>query len=231
MSYKPGAEEDDRGNIMKKVAIVLAGCGQMDGSEIHEATLTLLSLAQNGASYEGLAPNRPQYHVFNHHTREPEQGSRNILTEAARIMRGNVKALDQAKVEDYDAVIFPGGNGAAKNLFNFAILGQDYQVEADVLHFAKAFQKTGKPMGFICIAPMMVPFIYPKGAKMTLGNDQSVAAIIEAHGAVHVPCAVDNIVIDERYKLVTTPAYMLGPGIAQVQKGIDKLVKKVLELA
>jgi enhancing lycopene biosynthesis protein 2 len=143
-------------------------------------------------------------------------------------MRGNVKALDQAKVEDYDAVIFPGGNGAAKNLFNLAIKGQDYQVEKDVLNFAKAFQKTGKPMGFICIAPMMVPFIYPKGVKMTIGNDQSTAAIAEAHGAVHVPCAVDDIVIDEKYKLVTTPAYMLGPTIADVQKGIDKLVKAVL---
>ncbi|MDF2691555.1 MAG: elbB [Gammaproteobacteria bacterium] len=216
---------------MKKIAIVLAGCGQMDGSEIHEATLTLLSLAQNGASYEGLAPDRAQYHVFNHYSREPEQGSRNILIEAARIMRGNAKPLNEAKVEDYDAVIFPGGNGAAKNLFNFALKGQDYQVEPDVLDFAKAFQKTGKPMGFMCIAPMMIPFIYPKGVKVTIGNDQSTAAVIESHGAIHVPCAVDDIVVDERYKLVTTPAYMLGPGIADVQKGIDKLVKTILKLA
>jgi len=145
-------------------------------------------------------------------------------------MRGNVKPLDQANVEDYDAVIFPGGNGAAKNLFDLAINGQNYQIQADVLKFAKAFQATGKPMGFICIAPMMIPFIFPHGAKMTIGNDKETAAVAESHGAIHVNCSVDNIVVDERYKLVTTPAYMLGPTIFDVQKGIDKLVKKVLLL-
>ncbi|MDO8954029.1 MAG: isoprenoid biosynthesis glyoxalase ElbB [Gammaproteobacteria bacterium] len=217
--------------MMKKIAVVLAGCGQMDGSEIHEATLTLLALAQNGASYEGLAPNRDQYEVFNHYAQKPEAGTRNILVEAARIMRGNVKVLDQAKVEDYDAVIFPGGNGAAKNLFDLAIRGQDYKVEPDILKFAKAFQATGKPMGFICISPMMIPFIYPAGAKMTIGNDSATAKMAKAHGAIHVNCPVDDIVVDARYKLVSTPAYMLGPTIADVQKGIEKLVKKVLEFA
>ena len=153
-----------------------------------------------------------------------------MLIEAARIMRGNVKSFMDANLEDYDALIFPGGNGAAKNFFSLARDGEDYKVDQDVLAIARDFREMGKPMGFICIAPMMMPFIYPEGVKMTIGNDASVAAILENKGAKHVECKVDEIVVDEDNKVVTTPAYMLAKNVAEVHAGVSKLVKAILDL-
>ncbi len=216
---------------MAHVGVVLAGCGYLDGAEIHEATMTLLALQQAGATYEGLAPNRNQHHVINHVDQSEQSGERNILQEAARIMRGNIKSLMNADLEDYDALIFPGGNGAAKNLFNLALAGADYQVEKDVLAFGRDAVEMGLPMGFICIAPMMMPFFYPQGVQMTIGNDADMAKIAQSKGAKHVNCAADDIVIDDRHKAVSTPAYMLAEHIGQVHEGVSKLVKAVLGLA
>ena len=214
---------------MKKVGVVLCGCGQLDGSEIHEATMVLLALAQNSVAYEGLAPNRQQYQVVNHVTNKsmPNQ-ERSMLIEAARIMRGNIKSFMDADLEDYDALIFPGGNGAANNFFSLARDGENYRVDEDVLAVARDFREIDKPMGFICIAPMMIPFIYPQGVKMTIGNDTSMAAIVASKGAQHIDCPVNEIVIDKANKVVTTPAYMLAKNIAEVHVGVSKLVNAIL---
>ncbi|MCF6764822.1 isoprenoid biosynthesis glyoxalase ElbB [Thiotrichales bacterium 19S3-7] len=217
----------------KKVAVVLSGCGHLDGAEVHESVLTLLALSREGAQYEGLAPNRLQHHVINHRTQEEVKGdNRNILDESARIMRGNIKPLDAANLDDYDAVIFPGGFGAAKNLFDFALKGDEsFKVNEDVLTFAKKAYQMGKPMGFICISPMMMVDICGANVNMTIGNDLDVAKAIEAKGAKHHLTNVDGICIDKDRKVVSTPAYMLGENPYQVSLGIDKLVKAVLELS
>jgi len=214
----------------KKIAIVLSGCGYLDGSEINEVVLTLLALDRAGIAYEGIAPDRDQHHVINHLTESVDEGSRNILEESARMMRGNVKALDKANVTDYDALIFPGGFGAAKNLFNLALKGDiSYRVQPDILAFASAALEAKKPMGYICIAPMMIPEIYPEGVQMTIGTDEETAKLAESKGAKHVLRAVDEICCDQKYKLVTTPAYMLGKNTYEVSKGIDRMVKVLQE--
>ena len=41
---------------------------------------------------------------------------RNVLVESARIARGNISPLSTLSATSYDAVVFPGGFGAAKNL-------------------------------------------------------------------------------------------------------------------
>ena len=215
---------------MAHVGVVLAGCGYLDGAEIHEATMTLLALQQAGATYEGLAPNRVQHHVINHIDDSEQPGQRNILQEAARIMRGNVKSLMDANLEDYDALIFPGGNGAAKNFFNLVLAGVNYQVEQDLLALGRDAVKMGLPMGFICIAPMMMPFFYPQGIQMTIGENADVANIAESKGAQHIHCAADDIVIDQQHKAVSTPAYMSAAHIGQVHDGVSKLVRAVLAL-
>ena len=125
---------------MTKVAVVLAGCGVYDGSEINEAVLTLLCLEQQGASYQCFAPDVEQMHVINHLTGEPAEGeSRNVLVEAARIARGNIKGLAEAQVGEFDALVVPGGFGAAKNLSDFAVAGAAMQVQPDFLALARAF--------------------------------------------------------------------------------------------
>jgi len=216
---------------MKKVAVILSGCGVYDGSEIHEAVLTLLAIEQNGASYRCFAPNIAQHHVINHLTGEvSEDESRNVLVESARIARGDVEDLCELREQDFDALIVPGGFGAAKNLCNFALDGDNYQVNEQVLAACQAFAKADKPAGYMCIAPAMLPLIYPKGVQGTIGKDAGTASLISAKGLVHNDCNVEDVVIDHAHRLVTTPAYMLATTMAEAASGINNLVKSVLAL-
>ncbi|MBT4519983.1 MAG: isoprenoid biosynthesis glyoxalase ElbB [Halieaceae bacterium] len=216
---------------MSKVAVVLAGCGVYDGAEINEAVLTLLSLEQQGAAYQCFAPDIEQLHVVNHLTGEVSEGEvRNVLVEAARIARGNVTDLALANVEEFDALVVPGGFGAAKNLCNFAVSGPDMSIQSDFLRVAQDFHAAGKPIGLICIAPVMAAAICGEGTNCTIGNDIDTAAAITAMGGQHLDCPVTEACVDAERKLVTTPAYMLAEGVGQAYTGISQCVREVLAL-
>ena len=218
---------------MKKVAVILSGAGVFDGAEIHESVITLLALDRQDADVRIFAPNVPQMHVVNHLTQQPSDETRNVLVESARIARGDIKDLAEANINDFDAVIFPGGFGAAKNLSDFAVKGVDCSVNPVVEQFVTGGLKAGKVMGFICIAPALCARIAANAdlhPTLTIGTDQATAAAVESLGTRHVNCPVNDIVIDEQNKIVTTPAYMLGQRISEVAVGIEKLVTKVLEM-
>lgn len=216
---------------MKKVAVILSGSGVFDGAEIHEAVITLLAIRENGAEYQCFAPDVAQLHVVNHLTGEVAEGeSRNVLVESARIARGEIKPATECKPEDFDAIMLPGGFGAAKNLCTFAVDGPDCSVNEEVMAVCKAFADAGKPAGYACIAPALAAAVYKDQRKVTIGNDEGAASGINALGATHVDCAVDDIVIDTEAKLVTTPAYMLAGDILEAKAGIDKMVKTVLAM-
>jgi len=216
--------------MSKKIAVILSGCGVYDGAEIYESVITLLRLDQRGAQVQCFAPNIAQLHVINHLTGEEMPESRNVLVESARIARGNVKDLREADVEDFDALIVPGGFGTAKNLSNFAIEGAGCTVQPEVLALAEAFAEAGKPVGLICISPALAAKIYGPGVTCTIGNDANTAAAMNKMGANHEDCAVTDIIEDKARKLVTTPAYMLAQTISEAASGINKLVDRVLEL-
>ena len=216
---------------MTKVAVVLAGCGVYDGAEINEAVLTLLCLEQQGASYQCFAPDMEQMHVINHLTGEPAEGeSRNVLVEAARIARGNIKPLTAADAADFDALLVPGGFGAAKNLSNFAVAGAEMAVQPDFLQLGRAFHAAGKPIGLICIAPVMAAAITGGGTRCTIGDDADTAAAINAMGGEHLECPVSEARVDVEHKMVTTPAYMLAGSVSEAYSGIGECVKEVLAL-
>lgn len=217
---------------MAKVAVVLAGCGVYDGAEINEAVLSLLCLEQQGATYQCFAPDIEQMHVVNHLTGEPVEGeSRNVLVEAARIARGNIKPITEARAEEYDALLVPGGFGAAKNLCNFAVAGAEMAVQQDFLALAQSFHQAGKPIGLICIAPVMAAAICGEGTRCTIGNDADTAAAIAAMGGEHLECPVTEARVDTDRKMVTTPAYMLAGSVSEAYAGISDCVKEVLALA
>ncbi|MFV3404912.1 isoprenoid biosynthesis glyoxalase ElbB [Pseudomonas sp. NY15463] len=216
--------------MTKKVAVILSGCGVYDGAEIHESVITLLRLDQRGAQVQCFAPNIAQMHVINHLTGEEMRESRNVLVESARIARGEVKDIREAKVEDFDALIVPGGFGAAKNLSNFAVEGDKCSVQPDVLALAQAFADARKPVGLICIAPALAAKIYGPGVVCTIGSDADTAAAVVKMGGTHEECDVHDIVEDTQRKLVTTPAYMEAKSISEAAGGIYKLVDRVLEL-
>lgn len=215
----------------KKVAVILSGCGVYDGAEIHESVLALLRLSQRGAEVQCFAPDIPQHHVINHLTGQESAESRNVLVEAARIARGKIRDVRELQAADYDALVIPGGFGAAKNLSDFAFHGASCAVQPDVLAAARGFAAAHKPVGLICIAPALAARIYGAGVQCTIGNDPDTAATLADMGAEHVECAVDDVVVDAQRKLVTTPAYMLAKSLAEAASGINKLVDRVLELA
>ena len=218
---------------MVRVGVLLAGCGVMDGAEIHEAVLTLLALDKAGAETICMAPDMDQMHVINHLTNEEVKGeNRNVLVEAARIARGNIKNIAEVKPGDLDALVIPGGFGAAKNLCTFAVDGPSCRVQPEVRRLVSEMAEAGKPIGAICISPAIVAAVLgSKKPTVTIGTDAQTAQALESMGVIHQDCAVDQAVTDEGHKLVTCPAYMLGPSIKDVAKGIDALVKKVLDLA
>jgi enhancing lycopene biosynthesis protein 2 len=216
---------------MAKVALVLSGCGYLDGTEVQETVLTILALEKLGVEWQGVALNEDQKHVVNHlnHSVDSKASPRNILQESARITRGNVIDLEDADSDDYDAVIFPGGFGAAKNIMDFAFVGDDtYTMNEEVIKFARAFYLSDKPAGYICIAPLMIPLVYPEGTKATVGSDENIAAILEKKGAEAVIMNATDICVDDNVKLVSTPAYMCAKNMIEASQGIEKLVEKIV---
>ena len=219
-------------NNAKNIAVILAGCGRFDGSEIHESVLTLLSIGQNSANYQCFSLDLTQDHVTNHLTEATASGeSRNMLVESARIARGNVKKLEELDPSQFDALIIPGGNGVAYNLFDLALKGKDYSVNPLVKQACLDFTKQQKPIGFICIAPAMIPGIYGAGVELTIGNDKETAQLLTELGAKHNQCKVDEIHIDRARLIITTPAYMLAQNILEAYSGIKKLVDAVIKLS
>ena len=218
---------------MKRVAVILSGCGVYDGSEIHEAVLTLLYLDRDGAEILCFAPDKPQLHVVNHLTGQQAGENRNVLQEAARIARGKISPLSELKLDSVDAIIFPGGFGAVKNLCSYAIQGDDCEIDADVVRVIQEAVQKKKVIGAICIAPVVIAkALQPLGikCKLTIGDEEASANSINAMGSEHINTAVNDICVDDENKIVSTPAYMLGPSISHVALGIKKLVDKVLEM-
>lgn len=216
-----------------KVAVILSGCGVYDGAEIQESVLTLLALAKAGAEVSCLAPDIAQRQVIDHSSGLVlEDEDRNVMVEAARISRGEILPLDNAKADDFDSFIYVGGFGVAKNLSSYAFDGANYDVDPAVIDLIQAAHAAGKPQGFICIAPVLAArALGEQHVKLTIGNDPATAAALEAKGAHHIDCSVDSIVVDQSKRVVTTPAFMLAQSITEAERGINQLVEAVLKLS
>ncbi len=213
-------------NKKKRFAVVLAGCGVFDGSEIHEATMTLYAIMKNQGEYEIFAPDIMQHHVINHVSGDDMNETRNVLTESARIARGKIRALNEFRSEDFDAVIFPGGFGVAKNLSSFAFDGPDCKVIPEVERTVKDMVDSGKPVGALCISPAIMAKILDKPV-LTIGSDEATAKALESMGASHKTSGHGEVVVDPDYKLVTSPCYMLDANILQIAEGADAVVKEI----
>ena len=219
-----------------QIAIVLAGCGVFDGSEIHEAVLTMLAVDQQGAEYQCFAPNTWQARTIDHFTGHAtaiagDEDNRNVLAESARIARGQIKDLQEFKAKDYDAIIFPGGFGAALNLSDFAVKGEDCEINHEVRRALEESYDEGIVIGAMCIAPTVIARVLGKHhVKLTIGNDTKVASGLKKMGAEHENKAATEVCVDEEHKIVTTPCYMLANSIKQVAEGTHNLVEAVLDL-
>ena len=214
---------------MAKVGVILSGCGVYDGTEIQEASALLIALAQHEIEYQCMAPNR-DFDVIDHLTQKPTGEKRNVLTESARIARGEIVDLATVKGGDYDAFFLPGGFGAAKNLCTFASEGPDCSVDSQVERVLREANDAGKPIGFICIAPALGAMLFgAKGVKLTIGHDKGTAEAIAKTGAEHVEADAEQIVVDDANSIVSTPAYMEAKDPSQVYAGISMLVEDIAQ--
>jgi enhancing lycopene biosynthesis protein 2 len=214
-----------------KVAVVLSGCGYLDGAEIQESVFTLYFLDRSGIEFSCFAPDKPQMHVVNHLTGDPTDEVRNVLVESARIARGDVQDIAQARMGDFDALVLPGGFGVAKNLSEFATKGPDASLDADLVRLVKEAVETKKPVVAICISPAVLAAALKQvgaSAKLTIGNDAGTAQAIASMGSQHQDCPVDQAVVDEANKIISTPAYMLGPSPKGVGAGIEAAIAKLV---
>jgi enhancing lycopene biosynthesis protein 2 len=213
----------------KNFAVVLAGCGVYDGTEIHEAVCTLLAIDKTGSTYQCFAPDINQYHVIDHLTGNIVNETRNVLTESARIARGNVKELDQFSPEDFDAIIFPGGFGVVKNLCTFAIDGADCLINPVVERsLQKAFQAK-LPIGALCIAPALVAKAN-HDITITIGSDRTTAQAIESMGAIHQRTEGSDVVIDFENNIVSSPCYMNNTSITKIAEGVENVINALYQL-
>lgn len=212
---------------MKKFAIILAGCGVYDGAEIHEAVMSMYAVNKNRAEYQLFAPDIAQHHVVNHFTGAEMPETRNVLIESARIARGKIKSLTELDMRDFDAVIFPGGFGVAKNLCSFAFKGADCEVHPQVTKVVRDAVSLRKPIGALCISPVLLAKILGE-VTVTVGPDKDDAKNVKAMGARHIAAKHGEVIIDEKHRIFTTPCYQLDSTIVQIAEGADNIVKAML---
>lgn len=213
----------------KKFAVILSGCGVYDGAEIHEATLTMLAIMRQGGSYQCFAPDIPQHHVINHLSGEEMDENRNVLIESARIARGDIKPLSEFDGNNFDALIFPGGFGAAKNLSTVAFKGAEATVIPEVEKAIEQMVDLKKPIGALCISPAILAKVL-KNVSVTIGTDKGTAEAIEAMGATHVETTHGDVVFDEDKMVFTTPCYMLDATILDIDDGANNVVKEMMKV-
>jgi enhancing lycopene biosynthesis protein 2 len=213
----------------KKFAVILSGCGVYDGAEIHESVFTLWAIEKAGAMASIFAPDVDQHHVVNHITGQPTNETRNVLTEAARIARGKISPLSMLNAGDFDALIFPGGFGVAKNLCTFAFDGPNCTVLPEIEQLIRDFHHHKKPIGALCISPVLITKVLGN-TEVTIGNDAATAQAIETMGGTHKTTTHGEVVIDKANKLVTTPCYMLDATMEQIATGANNLIKALVHL-
>jgi enhancing lycopene biosynthesis protein 2 len=222
-------EEKTMSKEKPSIAVILSGCGNRDGSEIHEATMTLWAIHRHGAEYQCYAPNRKQYHVLNHLTGEEMPEQRNVLIESARIARGKIKDLAVFDEKAHDILILPGGLGAAKNLSTYAFDGPQCTIDETVAKAVRAMHAAKKPIGALCIAPVILARLLP-GISLTIGQDPHTAGNIAKMGARHQETTHGEITADSDRRIVTTPCYMLEARVDQIGEGADRLVAALLAM-
>jgi len=210
-------------------AVILSGCGNKDGSEIHESVLTLLSIDRAGHRYQCFAPDVPQERVLNFLTNADMKEKRNVLLESARIARSQIKPLSDFRVGDCDVLVMPGGRGAGLNLSSFVKNQERMTVNPEVQSAICSMHAAQKPIGALCLAPVIIARVL-KGVSVTFGQDEAMNAIFQKLGTKTVNADARSIVIDRDNKIVTTPCYMLDARISEISEGIEKLIQQLIKM-
>ena len=211
----------------KRFAVILAGAGKLDGNDLHEAVLLLAAVARHGATYQCFAPDVEQHEVVDHLTGNPMPERRSVLRESARIARGDVKPLSAFRANDFDGLLMPGGYGVAKNLCTYAFAGENCTVNAEVAAAIKEMHAQGKPIGAMCIAPIVLAKVLGHGT-ITLGQPSETSRDAQKMGMTLQSSGHGQVVVDKVNHLYTTPCYMLDSTIADIWDGADALITAIM---
>ncbi len=212
---------------MKKIAVILAGCGNRDGSETHETLSVLLAMDKRDMQYQCFAP-CGEFSVYNHIEGTETGEKRNLMLEASRLCRGAIKPLCEYKADDFDALALPGGMGAAQNLSTFAFEGENMKVNTEVEKAVRLTYEAKKPIAAMCIAPMILARVLgEKHIALTLGGNCPAAECAVKFGCQHIECASHEVAVDKENKILTTPAYMVASRISEIFVGGDALISEL----
>lgn len=224
-----------------KIGVLLSGCGVFDGTEIHEAVLTLLAIQEAGHEYVCIAPDVDQHHVINHTNGEEMNEKRNVFVESSRIARGEITKLSDIDPADIDALVLPGGFGAAKNLTTWAFKGPESEILPEVKLLLVNLVNIGKPICALCVTPTVVAKAFEGSdihPQLTLGNTeqdseydiQGFSDGLAAVGAQPVMKTTDDILVDTANKIVSAPCYMMKTDVVGVRNNTQKAIQQMLDL-
>ncbi|NOQ72553.1 MAG: isoprenoid biosynthesis glyoxalase ElbB [Crocinitomix sp.] len=224
-----------------KIGVLLSGCGVYDGSEIQEAVLTMLAIQEAGHEYICISVDEKQHHVINHTNGDEMDESRNMLVESARIARGDIHEISTVSPADIDAVVMPGGFGAAKNFSTWAFAGPESEILPQVKLFLVNMANVGKPICALCVSPVVLAKALEGSAihpTLTLGSSNEPShydidgfhAGIEKVGAKSTAKGIKEISIDRENKIVSAPCYMFETDILSVRNNIKMALDATLVL-
>jgi len=220
----------------KKVAFLVSGCGYLDGAEINEVVMAHLALKLKGFEVVAFSIEKTCLTHINHKTSQSLEGSVSMLEQSARIFRGEVKDLleDRLALEEYSALVIPGGFGVAKNFCDFALKGTDAFIDPLIFETISLFQEAKKPILALCIAPALLGLVahkQNKKLKMTLGSSDNEASLaMHSLGHEMSLVKVDDFCFDADHLIISTPAYMEEASLEEIWPGIQKSVEKLHSL-
>jgi enhancing lycopene biosynthesis protein 2 len=226
---------------MKKIGILLSGCGVYDGSEIQETVLAMLAIQEVGAEYFCISIDKNQHHVINHLNGTEMAETRNMMIESARIARGNVKNINEVEIRDFDALVIPGGFGNAKNLSSWAFDGPKGTILPEVKLLIVNCINAGRPIAALCVSPILIAKAMEDSGfqvELTLGNSADSSpynindfhASLKATGAKTFEKNIEGIQIDEKLKIVSAPCYMIEANILEIRNNIKQAIEALMLL-
>lgn len=224
-----------------KIGVLLSGSGVYDGSEIQEAVLTLLAIEEIEAEAICISIDKPQHHVINHLNGEEMNDSRNMLIESARIARGNIKNINDVSPNDIDAMVIPGGFGAAKNFTSWAFNGSDGEILPEVKLLLVNLINIGKPIAALCVSPVVLAKALEGSTitpTLTIGTDKEPSPYditaftdgLQKTGMQTEMKSVREINIDVKNKIISAPCYMMEASIVDVRKNIRSAIEALRDL-
>ena len=195
--------------MSKKVAIILSGCGGLDGSEIGETICSILALEGGGFSWKAFSMDKLQKKVISALSMKEMNEKRNMMEESARITHGKIEDISKLEVNEFDVLWLPGGYGMVCSFSDIGEKGENGSVSSEISTVIKKFHEQKKIIVGICIAPSVIAKSLEKvQLTITLGEAENFYSLLKRLGHNPKKVTSSEFIYDKEHKIYSTPAYM-----------------------